>query len=206
MSEDPDGSDALRSPSTPEQPPASITEQQPPAPGTEQQPPAPGTEQQPPAPGTDQQGPASITEEQPSGPRNRGTVLQSKKKRLRIIWGLIPLTAAISAFSIFYAYKTLISQNEVPKIFALSPGNTVFVINILSQLIRILLLHLLGSIFEALRWAKVSGQHGVLTTVFLALGNATPLSGLGTLMSTIGIHQFWAFQRYFLFSYSRHPG
>ncbi|KAI9770897.1 MAG: hypothetical protein M1840_002601 [Geoglossum simile] len=95
----------------------------------------------------------------------------------------------------FYANKVLVSVSPVPHFFALSPGKTITVVNVLSHGVAFLLLQLVSSVFEALRWALASSRSGIRVMSFLALGQATSTLGVLSLCRKRGVHLIWCFQR-----------
>ncbi|KAH0559350.1 hypothetical protein GP486_004138 [Trichoglossum hirsutum] len=126
----------------------------------------------------------------------RGSVLQSKSKQLRLSWVSALGTLLLSVFATFYAWSVLVSVDPaLAPLQSLSPGKTVWVVNILSQATAFSILELLNVVFEALRWTLASGISGVQITTFLALSRATPLLGVVSLCLVKGAHRLWCIQR-----------
>jgi hypothetical protein len=127
----------------------------------------------------------------------RGSVLQSKSKQLRLLWISAIGTFLLSAFATLYAWSVLVSVDPaLGPLRSLSPGKTVWVVNILSQAVAFSISELLTGVFEALRWTLASRESGVLITTFLALSRATPLLGVVSLWSVKGTHRYWCTQKY----------
>lgn len=127
---------------------------------------------------------------------NRTSRLQSKSDKFRITWLTAIAAYGITTFSIIYSYRVLVSHSVVPEHLALSPGNTVLVLNVLSHVVALLCFHLFMDAFEELRWAwACHPKKGVLFTSFLALSRATPLSGVWFLVFKKGGHQLWCMVR-----------
>ena len=148
--------------------------------------------------GRDQNPDSDSSHHLPDSPTSiRGSVLQSKSKQLRLSWILALGTFSLAAFSTFYSWSVLISDNPaLGSLQSLSPGKTLWIVNILSQAVAFSVCELLSMVFEALRWALASGESGILISTFLALSRATPLLGVVSLCSINGTHRLWCTKRY----------
>jgi hypothetical protein len=128
--------------------------------------------------------------------RLQSSNLQSKTRKYVWIWISALTFVILSAFSTFFAYQLLISESSVPRALKLSPGKTVLAINVLSQSLAFLGQILFSDVMEALRWAFLCREKGVLLATFLGLSRATSIGGVACLCSIRGSHIFWCIQRY----------
>lgn len=127
----------------------------------------------------------------------QGSLLESKTQRFLPHWILALCSVIASIFSTVYSYKVLVSQDALPKSLAITPGQTVLVVNILSHMVAFMCWTLFSNATEALRWALACRTKGILLTSFLALSRATPLGGVAYLCMVRGHHQIWSLQRSF---------
>lgn len=123
------------------------------------------------------------------------SVLQSKFKQHSTSCLLAVLASSVLAFSTWYILTVFISEKEIPRHFRLSPGHTIIVINVLTQVVVFLVWQLVDSAFEALRWTLASRDEGVLITTFLAMSRATGFIGVADLLRVPGWHRVWCVQR-----------
>jgi hypothetical protein len=123
------------------------------------------------------------------------TSIESKTQRFLPHWVLALIAVIISIFSTAYSYRILVSQDAIPNSLAITPGQTVLVVNILSHLVAFMCWSLFSNATEALRWALACREKGVRLTTFLALSRATPLVGVAYLCVVRGYHQIWSLQR-----------
>ena len=127
---------------------------------------------------------------------NEGTVIPSKFKQWKYDILLASGSILLSTFAFYYVYETLVVSQPALGHLLFSPSTTVFVINILSQILAIVINLLFASAFEALRWQLASRETGVHLTTFLGMSGATSPVGVLTLLMVKGTHQFWCLQRY----------
>jgi hypothetical protein len=132
----------------------------------------------------------------------QGSSLETKTQKFFLHWILAFSSATVSIFSTAYAYRVLVSQDAVPESLAITPGQTVLVVNILSHMVAFMCWTLFSNTTEALRWALACRTEGVLLTSFLALSRATPLGGVAYLCVVRGHHQIWSLQRFFRMMYN----
>lgn len=128
--------------------------------------------------------------------RISSSVLESKTRKYMWTWIFASTFVTLSAFLTFFAYEFLVRESAVPRALELSPGDTVLVINVLSQSLAFLGHILFGDVMEALRWAFLCREKGVLLATFLGLSRATSMYGAAYLCSIRGSHLFWCIQRY----------
>ena len=114
-----------------------------------------------------------------------------------LAWSLAFGTAMLTACSVWYVYRVLISESPPPQLLVQSPGLTVRSVNVFAHVIVFLLSQLLCEAFEALRWSLASRDEGVSESTFLALGKAQPLFGVASLLVARGSHLWWCTNRYF---------
>ena len=126
-----------------------------------------------------------------------GTAIPSRIKQSLSNIALITGNVAFIIFVSYYVYESLVRSNPALGPLFFTPSTTVFVVNIMSQIVAIILKALFGSAFEALRWQLASRANGVLVTTFLTLSRATSSLGVFTLLLTArrGGHTPWGFQR-----------
>jgi hypothetical protein len=130
-------------------------------------------------------------------PDSGGSALQTRFTRHRISWCLACIALLFSIFSIWYVNTVLISGNPVPKALTLSPGTTSLTVQIIAHLIAFLLWQLFRDATQSLRWTLASRDVGVPIPTFLALSQATPISGVVSLFSLWGPHWIWGIQMSF---------
>lgn len=128
---------------------------------------------------------------------NITTPLQSKLKQSSTSWLLAGLTSSVLAFSTWFIYREFICTRKVPRHLQLSPGRTVTVVNILSQVNIFLAWTLVDSVFESLRWTMASRTQGILITSFIGMSRATDFVGVADLLRVPGWHRIWCIQRFF---------
>ena len=125
----------------------------------------------------------------------RSVSLRGKAKKLTYTWLLALVVVVLSVFCTVYAYKILVSTDEIPAALVLTPTNTLLVVNVISQALVFLSGNLLIDVMEALRWALACREQGIEITSFLALSRATAFTGVSFLMLAKGRHHFWCVQR-----------
>jgi hypothetical protein len=125
-----------------------------------------------------------------------GTVIPSKFEQWKYNITLASGSILLSSFAFYYVYQTLIVSQPVLGDLLFSPSTTVFVINILSQILAIVITLLFASAFEALRWQLASRETGVRLATFLGMSGATSPVGVLMLLKIKGTHQFWCAQKY----------
>jgi hypothetical protein len=101
-----------------------------------------------------------------------------------------------SAFACFYAYEALVSLNPRLGRLLFAPSTTFLVVSILSQGVTFFMRQLFSNVFDTFRWGFAARSKGVALTSFVALGSATPLSGVFRLLIESGPHRNWCLQRY----------
>jgi hypothetical protein len=127
---------------------------------------------------------------------NDGTVIPSKFKKWKYDILLASGSILLSTFAFYYVYQSLVVSQPALGHLLFSPSTTVFVINIISQILAIVINLLFASAFEALRWQLASREIGVHLATFLGMSGATSPAGVLTLLMVKGTHQFWCLQKY----------
>jgi hypothetical protein len=102
----------------------------------------------------------------------------------------------LSAFTFYYVYETLLTSEPALGKLLFAPSTTVFVINVLSQILGTVLALLFAAAFELLRWQLTTRDNGVQMSTFLAMSGATSLVGIWRLLFGKGMHIIWCLQRY----------
>jgi hypothetical protein len=131
----------------------------------------------------------------------RASSLEPKTQRFLPHWVLAFSSVIVSIFSTAYSYRVLVSEDSIPNSLAITPGQTVLVVNILSHLVAFMCWALFSNATEALRWALACREQGVRLPTFLALSRATPLGGVAYLCVVRGYHQIWSMQRCLYMTY-----
>jgi hypothetical protein len=131
-------------------------------------------------------------------PLGNGTTIPPKRVQYRSQIFLALVSFLLSAFAFYYAYEALINPRPLLGKLIFSPSTTVFVINVLSQLVAFFLARVFASVFEALRWNFAARSSGVSLATFLCLSSGTSLYGISRLLLARGYHRFWCVQRFVL--------
>jgi len=115
------------------------------------------------------------------------------------------LAIAFLSVTIFFAYNYCSPQPISSKLMFKEPGNSILLLNLLSQMTMFCLTELAFSVLDVLRWAFVSRSSGTSAYTFLALSRATNLAGVLYLIFGKGPmrrgfegdnHRLWSLQRY----------
>jgi hypothetical protein len=126
--------------------------------------------------------------------------------RNKFITFMITITTAVCmTFTIFFAYNSSLEHPHMASLVAKTPGRTILILNLLSQITLFFLAELTALVMDATRWALASSTSGTSSSTFLALSQATSL--LGTLYLSFGTskigggferngHRVWGVQRY----------
>jgi hypothetical protein len=129
-------------------------------------------------------------------PADNTTSMKSRIKRSKYDLLLFGSSVLLSIFTFFYVYETLLTSEPALGKLLFSPSTTVFVINVLSQILGTVLGLLFAAAFEFLRWQLTTRDNGVQMTTFLAMSGATSLVGICRLLFSKGVHIFWCLQRF----------
>jgi hypothetical protein len=124
-----------------------------------------------------------------------------RKQRYTLI--LACLTAAMLAFTVFFAYNSSLEYPVSSKLIFSRPERSILVLNIASQLTIFGLAELTNCVFEAIRWAFSCSATGTSAYTFLSLSRATNIIGVLCLWLAKGGeqqigrdgHRLWGGQR-----------
>src|SRR5271169_3146244 len=111
--------------------------------------------------------------------------------RLTLLFAL--LTIISLSFTVFFAYNSSLEHPVTSTLIFHQPTRSILVLNILSQVTIFCLSELTSTILDALRWAFVCSASGTSAYTFLALGRATNVIGVLSLILGSGTESF--FQR-----------
>jgi len=115
------------------------------------------------------------------------------------------LSTLCLSITVFFAYNCSLPQPVSSKLMFKTPGNSVLVLNVLSQVTMFCLAELALCVLGVLRWAFAIRPFGTSAYTFLALSRATNLFGVFYLILGKGPkpgrfqkdgHRVWGVQRY----------
>lgn len=110
--------------------------------------------------------------------RRHGKSIPSRFKQISSDTFPIIVTNLVAAVISVYAYETLVKSYSPQALLYLGPGFTVFIINVLSQVLGSLIKQSLSSKLDVVRWHFASNNSGFPVTTFLGLSAATSYFGV----------------------------
>jgi len=129
-------------------------------------------------------------------PSNESIPILSRIRRSKNDVLLFVGSLLLSVFTFYYVYETLLCSEPALGKLLFTPSTTVFVINVLSQILGTVLALLFAASFELLRWQLTTRDSGVQMSTFLAMSGATSLVGIWRLLFSKGLHIIWCLQRH----------
>jgi hypothetical protein len=127
--------------------------------------------------------------------RRRGKSIPSRFKQIASDTFAIILADLVVLGISIYAYETLVNSNPPQALLYLGPGGTIFIINVLSQILGTLIKQLFSSKLDVLRWHFASNTSGVPLATFLGLSPATSYFGVLGLVQVKGAQRLWCVLR-----------
>jgi len=120
------------------------------------------------------------------------------------------LAGTFLSITLLFAYNCSSIRPISPRLMFRKPGNSILLLNVLSQFTMFCLAELAFCVLDVLRWAFASRPSGTSAYTFLALSRSTNLAGVIYLLlgkspkpeklQTDG-HRLWGLQRYLVFSF-----
>jgi len=123
-------------------------------------------------------------------------VFESCSHQARSAWLFLLATVVLCAWTVSFAYSSLISNKKVPRYYDFSPTKTIRMLNIASVITILLVKSLISAVLDAFSCALASAPGGTSVLTFRATQKMTDISDLGKLLLIFGKHQIWSIMRY----------
>ena len=123
-------------------------------------------------------------------------VLGSQSRQTRHAWYWVIATAIFCIWTVSFTYAVLISTHTVPRAYNWSPAKTILLVNIAAQVSVLLIVGMIGAIYDPLCWSLMLRSDGTTIRTFTSTKKDSGLFEQIKMILIPGTHRKWNIMRY----------